>query len=450
MRRLLMGWFVFAACAVCAAEDYRAGVSRVEITPTEALWAGGYASRQAAVSETEQELWAKVLVLQDGGGYRIVFVTMDVENVPGAFAESVAGELCGRFGLRREQIAVCCSHTHSGPVLWSLEAQITYPMGPDQLAATRRYTQGLAKKLVEATGKAMGSLGPADLAYGVGRADFAVNRRNNNEADVAKEGYEPKDPVDYDVPVLRVTDGEGRLRAVLFGYACHCTTMSFSRWCGDYAGYAQAAVEGAHPGVTALFVAGCGGDINPMPRRKLASCKAHGRALAGAVEKAVAGTMRPIEGEFGAGLRRIDLAFEKLPTREDLARQAAEGNAFEKRRAKLLLAEIEAGRGLSGSYPYPIQVVQLGEELTAVVLGGEAVVDYSLRLKRELGAGRTWVFAYANDVCAYIPSERVLKEGGYEGGTSMVYFGRPATWAAGLEGRIVATVRELAEGLRGR
>jgi hypothetical protein len=55
------------------------------------------------------------------------------------------------------------------------------------------------------------------------------------------------------------------------------------------------------------------------------------------------------------------------------------------------------------------------------------------------------VFGYNTDVMAYIPSERVLKEGRYEGDTSMIPHGRPSKWNAGLEDKIVAKTRELIE-----
>ncbi len=72
----------------------------------------------------------------------------------------------------------------------------------------------------------------------------------------------------------------------------------------------------------------------------------------------------------------------------------------------------------------PVEVWR-GGALTGVFLGGEVTVDYALRIKRNLGSSRTWVTAYRSDVMAYIPSLRVLKEGGYEGGGAMVYYGRP-------------------------
>jgi hypothetical protein len=107
------------------------------------------------------------------------------------------------------------------------------------------------------------------------------------------------------------------------------------------------------------------------------------------------------------------------------------------------LAKLDSGQALESAYPYPVQLWRLGNDLRLVLLGGEVVVDYSLRLKAELGRENTWVAAYANDVMAYIPSLRVLKEGGYEGGGSMVYYGLPAIWSEQVEEAIVRGVREL-------
>jgi len=78
-----------------------------------------------------------------------------------------------------------------------------------------------------------------------------------------------------------------------------------------------------------------------------------------------------------------------------------------------------------------------------VFLPGEVVVDYALRLKKEFDPARLWINAYANDVPCYIPSERILQEGGYEGGGAMIYYDRPTRFAPGVEDRIVQAVHAL-------
>ena len=89
-------------------------------------------------------------------------------------------------------------------------------------------------------------------------------------------------------------------------------------------------------------------------------------------------------------------------------------------------------------FAYPVQVVKFGDDLLLVALGNEVVVDYALRLKRELAVSdgpAIWVAGYSNVYAGYVPSRRVLLEGGYEA--------RSRPWKPTLEQRIVGKVHEL-------
>jgi hypothetical protein len=109
-----------------------------------------------------------------------------------------------------------------------------------------------------------------------------------------------------------------------------------------------------------------------------------------------------------------------------------------------LLAKLEAGEPFASAYPYPLHAWRLGNTLV-LGMGGETVVDYALRFKRQWGAG-TWVLGYTDDMAAYIPSRRVWEEGGYEGGAFLYEYGRPAfRWAGTVEERVAAAVTTLVE-----
>jgi hypothetical protein len=108
-----------------------------------------------------------------------------------------------------------------------------------------------------------------------------------------------------------------------------------------------------------------------------------------------------------------------------------------------MLSIYERDGKLPSRYPYPVQVWRLGSGLQWIILGGEVVVDYSLRLKKQYGWDDTWVAAYSNDVFAYIPSLRVLKEGGYEGGGAMIPYGQPSPFSESVEETIAVKVDEL-------
>ncbi len=281
---------------------------------------------------------------------------------------------------------------------------------------------------------------------------FAVNRRTNKEADVPRlrDLGQLTGPVDHDVPVLSIRDRHGTVKAIVFGYACHATVLSFYQWSGDYPGFAQLALEKQHPDAIALFWAGCGADQNPLPRRSVQLAEKYGQELAHGIESVLAAPMTPIEGRLRTAFTEVPLPFADLPSRDKLVEDSLNKDRYIASRARHLLQQIKEKGSLAGAYPYPVQAWQLGNDLTFVALGGEVVVDYSLRLKKELGRDDTWIAGYTNDVMAYIPSLRVLKEGGYEGGGAMVYYGLPTVWGPRLEEIIVATVHEQVKKVRGR
>ncbi len=108
-----------------------------------------------------------------------------------------------------------------------------------------------------------------------------------------------------------------------------------------------------------------------------------------------------------------------------------------------MLDKLNAGEQFPASYSYPVQVWKLGGLMHWISLGGEAVVDYSLRFKKEFGPN-TWVCGYANVLVAYIPSLRVYNEGGYEGGAFLYEYGLPANrWAGDVEERVAEAVHRL-------
>lgn len=432
---------------------WQAGAARAKITPDKPLWMSGYASRDRPAEGTLHDLWAKALVLDDSRGERVALVTLDLVGIDRQFSQEVCRRIEAEHGLARRQVALASSHTHTGPVIGE-NLRPMYVLSPQQEADIVAYTRSVQDKIVAAVGEALANLAPAKISWSVGQTTFGVNRRNNPEPQVPQLRADGKlvGPVDHDVPVLRVTTDDSQLLAVVFGYACHATTLSFFQWSGDYPGFAQLALEAAHPGATAMFFAGCGADQNPLPRRTVELAQHYGEQLAAAVEAELAKPMQAITGSgdhagLASAYTEVPVPFAELPTREQLASDSNSKDHYIASRAKHLLAKIDAGQPLSPTYPYPAQTWRIGPDLAWVWLGGEVVVDYSLRLKSELGP-RTFVGAYANDVMAYIPSRRVLGEGGYEGGGAMVYYGLPTIWAPAIEEKIVDEVQAQVEQLR--
>jgi len=434
----------FGTAVSASGAGWKAGVAKVNITPQQPMWMAGYAGRNRPADGKLTDLWAKALVLDDGQGNRAVLVTLDLIGIDRGLSHDVCRELEKQHGFARHQIALCTSHTHTGPVV----ARNLRPMHFELLDEKQKqlvdeYADFAQKKIVEAVSSATDSLAAAELSWGSGTGTFAVNRRENKPYSKVPEWRKAgklKGPVDHDVPVLAVHDSAGELKAVVFGYACHCTVLSFYQWSGDYAAFAQMDLEKQHPGCVAMFWAGCGGDQNPLPRRTVELAKEYGGRLASAADKVLKEKMIPITGGLSAKYREIDLPLGALPDRKQIESDAQSKNRYVAARAKMFLRQLDTGEALTKTYPYPIQTWKLGDQVQFITLGGEVVIDYAIRLKAELKGKQTWVAGYTNDVMAYIPSRRVLLEGGYEGASAMIYYGLPTTWAPEVEELIVKEV----------
>jgi hypothetical protein len=403
----------------------------------------GYAARTKPSEGVRQEIYVKALALQDGTGKTVVLVTSDLSGFRREVAEVIARRAEKNFGLARDRLALNASHNHSGPLTGLMRGPIRpgYKLDEKHREVVRRYTEGLIDKTVDVIGAAIRSLSPATLHFGQGLAGIAVNRRR----DRAGMRHLPA-PVDHDVPVLSVRDPSGSLRAIVAGYACHATVLSDYQINGDWPGYAQEELERAHPGATALFVQGGGADANPLPRRSVELAQEYGQVLAAAVGDVLRGKMKPLGGPLRTAFELVDLPFQGPRTRDEIRKRLDDQNPAWRSRATYLLQVLDSGGAIPDRYSYPVQVWQFGPDLKWIALGGEVVVDYSLRLKAQHGWENTWVAGYSNDVMGYIPSLRVLKEGGYEGGDANTSL--PGNFGAPVEEIIVEKVGELIERTR--
>ena len=428
-----------------AAADVLVGVSSIDITPEEPIRLTGYGNRTVPTAEIRQRLRAKALAFSDARGRPSILITIDLIGIPRHVSDEVARRLEGA-GIRREQLAVSATHTHTGPMLaGTLPFIFGAPIPPEHQAASDRYTSQLVDRLERVARDALADRRPARVSWSQGRAGFAANRRVLKDGKWTAFGVNPSGPVDHDLPVLAVHALDGRLRALLVSYACHATTLegrdNFVH--GDWPGAAQALLETRHPGAVAMIAIGTGADANPNPRGGgIPDVERHARNVADEVDRLLAAPMHPLTVAPGGRFRAIELTFAGIPGRQEWAQRATRGGA-DGLHARAMVARLDRGEEIPGSAPYLIQVWTFADDLAMVFLAGEVVADYGLRLKRELDASRLWVNAYTNDVSFYVASRRMIPEGGYEVDRSMVYYGQPAPFAPQTEDGIIRTVLDL-------
>lgn len=442
--RLFCSSHCLNADTVQAAEaEWQVGLAQIKITPEKPIFMAGYASRTKPFDKVAADLFVKAIMLEDRAGQRALLVTSDVIGFHAAIADPMCQRISEKLGLKREQILISSAHTHTGPLL-SLDATRHNGMTEGDVQRTIEYTKQLQNKVVEVATRAAAKLEPAELSWGTGVVHFVMNRRQFTPNGVIL-GANPRGLADRSAPVLRIARPDGKLRAVLFGAAVHNTTLrsQHNDICGDYAGFAQEHVQERHASTQAMFMLGCAGDADPYPHGSMELAREHGAALGKEVCRVVETKLQPVRGPLRLTLDRVALPLQAPPPRTELEKQAAVKRGVQSWVAQQMLAVLDRGEKLPTHYPCPLAVWQFGNDLTIVSLSGEVVVDYVPLLEKALGPNRLWLAAYCNDVFGYLPSARVLAEGGYE--TRGLYHGGIGHFDPQAQDVVVDAVRTLAK-----
>jgi len=444
MKRLTKGLFVASMLlSTSVSAEWQAGVAKADITPTESVPLAGYGGKTRMSQNILHPIWLKAIALRDEQGEISVLVTADLVGLSEKMVTKITQIALNKYKIKRDRLILNASHNHSCPVtedvLW-----LYYEFTPEEAAVKDRYTRMVYEKYDEVIGEALKNMVPAELHFDQGLAGIAVNRRRSRGPETRGFGGQ----VDQDVPVITVKSG-GQLKALIFGYSCHTTALGGLSISGDYAGFAQLELEKTFPGSTAMFIQNCGGDANPLPRIRDNEDEAaelagmYGKILAEAVKQVVSLPMKELAGPIHAAMGETELMLQQGASLEDLKKQAPKLTGMEKRELEHQIRQYETLGSPPDRVKYPVQVWRLGKDFLFIALTGETVVDYSLKFKGLYGWNDTWVFGYNNDLLSYVPSLRVLKEGGYEGHTGMGEYGHRAPYTETVEDQISKLVDEL-------
>lgn len=422
------------------------GVARIDITPESPVRVSGYAARdKAETNKVLHRLSAKAIAFGSDEQRRSLFITVELLAIPRRITDKLVKQLGIMTGISPEQIVISASHTHGGPeigpLLNHLQCRGDYPsqyhfsdslLELDQLIHLAEFTEMLSEKLVEVGLAALKNRKTSLVSWGQGELSFAVNRRT--------EGG----PVDQSMPLLRIMDLDGTLRAILINYACHGITLGpeFNEIHGDWMGEAQKVIEERYPGVIALITIGCAGEAHPVKQGKVDYLREYSQEIVYNIDKLLQNPLQPLTSVPVARMKWVRLPFERVPDVGELI-EMAKDTTVQGYYARLALDRIQRGEVLPTAVDYPIQTWVFDDKMVMVNMGGEVVVDYSIIVKRAFGAHRVWINAYSNDVSCYIPSKRILGEGGYEAETSMYWYNMPSRFREEIEDIIMDTLYEL-------
>jgi hypothetical protein len=420
---LIFSYGIFICGSVSAVEStWQAGVASTCVTPDEPLPLCGYDEpvRKRPFESVLDDIHTKALALKFGDDRPAVLITLDACMVVRPLARAIAQAVIDQTGLPRERIWFNISHSHSTPIMGLEPESFDWCPVPDESMREkiRIYSRQLIKKIAATAQQAIDRLEPATLSWtNVGRIGFPFNRRKFDEnGKYIGMAPNPNGSTDRSVPVLRVMrQGDQRPLAVVFGAACHPVTLGGNSLAlsGDYAGIAQRDIENRLPGTIALFVQGCGADANSEPRGTQESVLAQGDQLAREVCRVLVDEkFRQINGRLKTEYEEVPLPLAPCGSRVDLEAKAK--SPYLGYTAQRLLKTLDAGEPVPTEWVAPFALWRFGDDLTVVALPSEAVSEYATAMRKKFGPDRVWTAAYSNEKFGYIPSEKIVHEGGFE------------------------------------
>lgn len=409
---------------------FKAGFSKVCISPPVGAALAGFAARENASVGVHDDLYARALVLENEDA-AVAFVCVDVLALPSEFVNKVRNAIHVSTGLEPHSIMIASTHTHAGPVT------ITTFFNPNE-SVDQSYLGRLAADIVESVSTAWTNRFNARIGVGAGQVKgVGVNRRSPDQR-----------PVDEEVGIIKIADGEGATRAVLLNYACHPTVLGPDNLLvtGDFPNFALEAIEKAlGPGSFAAFANGTQGNISMghsselsaigvvTPGRTFERAAELGNLLGAATLQALPVIEARAEVKLGADTLHVDLPLKKYPPLEETARllreaenrlaqlMAHDGHDIEEvRRAKSeqLYASIanfyaqEASALTDGLLRIELQAIRINDAVF-VAVPAEVFVEIGLSLK-ESAPHRTFIVGLANGYIGYLPTAAAHDVGGYE------------------------------------
>jgi hypothetical protein len=433
----------FASVSLCADAKYtmRLGIGVRDITPpVGSTTLAGWSSRGGKLSEGKYDELTVRSVALSCQGRKGLLVTLDLLGLNRKLNDEISARLSEEFNIPSHRILITSSHTHSGPPSGYIDAPLLkwLPEGD--------YPELLSNAVVDSCREALDDLETCQLYLGRGKCNVGINRRRLKD-DRAYLAPNEEGIRDDEVIAIKVTRKDGTVKAILFHYACHPTTVYSNYITADYPGEAKRVIERElGEGPVAIFLQGCCGDVRPrlidgerFRSGTIEDSRRFGEELGLEVVKLCQSDPIKLSSHFSSSLKEVELPFAEPLSQEEIREKLASGNEREQRWAQV---QLEYGDAAPTSVPFRIQRFNLAKELSLVALEGEVCVGYQIMTKALSDAKLNLAVGYSNGCIGYVPTAQIIGEGGYEG-TSLRDWGAPAVFSTEIENILMEAIRDI-------
>ncbi len=384
----------------------------------------------SASHQTEGDLTVKAVAISDDHE-SVVIVGTDLCGFNGNFITSIKQEVFKKYGVRPEAILINASHTHFAP---STQDWTTW--GNHQLPDTL-YLNGVVRPaILKAIAQALKNRKPSLLSFGRGKTAIGHNRTLSG-TDV---------PYDNAVDVLQIESMRDHTKSLVFLTGCHPVSSNSGTegftLSANYPGEARKVLEKETGIKSALFIQGCGGDINPVS----SDHNKTGRDLAMDVKLILKGSMQQLNGRINFHLDSVNFPVKKWSREHIMAfkkeNEKAVNDVYAEKNVRWakLMEKLDDENKMPSTMPVYLQTLNIGN-WKLIGLSRETVTEYGLGIKKLWPDQLVSVAGYCNDVSSYLPTSRHIKAGVYEGLDSFFWYGQPSVFPLDVYETIINRIK---------
>lgn len=417
------------------------GTCKSNITPQKSVPLAGFGRPDRNSAGVYDDLYMSTFALENNGK-NVIIICCDLLGIAPDLVDKYKRIINDKFGFEEQDVLFSCSHTHSGPQLTSNMLYLIGTLDED-------YEKLFERKVVESVRTAISSKEEVETYIGKSTANIGINRRRitNGVYDFApfEDGVNDKDVI-----AVKFVSGD-KIKGLLFNHTCHASTIDTDYISADWPGRAKKWLhKSIGDDVVIGFMQGCCGNIrtrtikdNNFCEGKVEDIENFGKQVADSVVEILNNPMIKIEPEISTKLMHIQLPLNGVPSKDYLEDKLKNGYEYEKAWAKIQIQNYDS---LKSSVPYSIHKIDLSNDFCIVALNGEVCVEYSLYVKELLKDRITLVSAYSDGTLAYIPTDIMLDQGGYEPVDSTYWYKLPSPFGKGVEGTLKSALKQLIQG----
>ncbi|NKB68120.1 MAG: hypothetical protein GKR89_13745 [Candidatus Latescibacteria bacterium] len=424
----------------------RAGWAEMDITPPLGLPMGGRGPRFTPGVQVLDPLCGQALVLEDGQGRRLLWVSLDMIGLSYTMSSLFRYEMAAISGIPYDSIVLNFSHTHSGPMT-GFEGYATEREKP---AALQDYELDLIPRTARLVLQAIERLQSVTVRVHRGQSHIGINRRRRDAAGQMGMGPNPDGVYNPELWVLDIAAQEGDERCVVFNYGCHPVIVY---------GYAYDSISADYPGVCrrrlkdelgaavhTQFIQGLAGNVRPRQladldagvfrKAQAGDAEAVGEALAADVIGTLTDPGEEITLELAAvgGLALAPKDQGAIEPLEYWSALAQSDDELPRNTGRYWSQRLQAGLPPVVAMPWALGLMRLAKGHCIAWLAGEILAEWQAVLRQCLNDEQLLVWGYCQDGRGYMPTDALLGEGGYELHQANAYNTMgPGPFAVGIE-----------------